>query len=164
MFPSSPKERKQADGVHHSVYPYLYHCRDFIILSCTRADLSPHQVTKFPNSTLTQVLTPHCWQVQTRHTDRCKHEHYHKIGIDHTSLDSQGKGEHDEMTFDLISQWLLRVAYNQSIPHLFHAKNRSIADITVKQLMKFFKLKKMVHFNLVRSKETCWTTASLQSC
>ena len=36
-------------------------------------------------------------------TDRCKHEHYHKIGTDHTSLYSQGKGEHDEVTFDLIS-------------------------------------------------------------
>ena len=36
-------------------------------------------------------------------TDRCKHEHYRKIGTDHTSLYSQGKGEHDEMTFDLIS-------------------------------------------------------------
>ena len=28
--------------------------------------------------------------------------------------------------------------------------------------MKFFKLKKMVHFNLVRSKETCWAAASLR--
>ena len=37
------------------------------------------------------------------YTDRCKHEHYRKIGTDHTSLYSQGKGEHDEMTFDLIS-------------------------------------------------------------
>ena len=39
-----------------------------------------------------------------RDTDsRCKHEHYHKIGTDRTSVYTQGKGEHDEMTFDLIS-------------------------------------------------------------
>ena len=97
---------------------------DFITLFCTWADLSQHQVTKFPSITPTQVLTPHCWQAQTWTQTDASMNITAKLVL--TILAYIHRAKVSMMRWPLTSLatdcWELHII--KSSPLLFHAKNR----------------------------------------
>ena len=102
-------------------------------------------MTTLPSQQALRDLLTSYYTQDYRQTHRCIHEQHHTTNTYNTSF--QDKGEYDEVTFDLISQLLLRVSCLKAPPSGMQvAFNRYIF---VNKLMEV-KLKKVSV--LVRSK------------